>query len=231
MRKNKFDNFLIHLYIIVELVLLVIIKKTEHQGHTGIEIDNVCMFLAIVVNTLVVLYYYLKYGIKREEQHENLVVLALILNLFADFFLSLLNTNETMLAGFTLFCTVEAVYALYLRSPKSSIIARVVLFALGCIVAYDIGLLSFVNVIGILNLSIIFFNTIDAWRANNIDPGIMFKVGIMLFCISDYCILLRSLTDGVIYDVVAFLVWVTYVPAQVLIVLNYIKKNGNNSCH
>ena len=56
MKKNKFDNILICLYIIVESILLIIIKKTEHHGYTGININNVFMFLAIVVNTLVVLY-------------------------------------------------------------------------------------------------------------------------------------------------------------------------------
>ena len=134
MKKSKFENLLICLYIIVEAVLLIIIKKTEHQGHTGIDIDNVFMFLAIVVNTLVVLYYYLKYGIKREEPHENLIILALVLNLFADLFLSLLDTNETMLAGFILFCLVEVVYAVYLKSSKNLIIARVVLFVLVCVI-------------------------------------------------------------------------------------------------
>ena len=68
------------------------------------------------------------------------------------------------------------------------------------------------------------FNVIDAWRTKNMDPGLMFKVGITLFCMGDYCILLRTLTDGMIHDVFAFLVWITYVPTQVLIVLNYIKR-------
>ena len=223
MEKNRFDDLFVYFYIIVEIFLVIIIKKTEHTGHTGINIDNIFMFLSILVNTLVALYYYIKYSRQKiKDQHENLVILALILNLFADLFLSLLDTNETMPAGFALFCAVEAVYALYLRSPKNSLIARAALFILGCVVAYTMGILNFVNVLGILNLSILFFNMIDAYRSKNMNPGLMFKFGITLFCISDYCILLRTLTDGFIYDVSAFLVWMTYVPAQVLIVLNYV---------
>lgn len=228
MRKKKFDKLFICLYVIIEAIMLIIIKKTENQGHPGIDIDNIFMFLAIAVNTLVVLYYYLRFGAKRKDQHENLVILALILNLFADLFLSFLDTDAMMIVGFAFFCALEAVYTLYLRSPKSSIFARIVLFFLGCVLTYVNGLFSITNAFGILNLSIVLFNVIDAWRAKNMNPGFMFKLGITLFCIGDYCIVLRTLTDGFIHDAAAFLVWVTYVPTQVLIVLNYIKKLNLN---
>ena len=224
MKKSKFENFLICLYVIVEAILLIIIKKTELQGHPGIDIDNIFMFFAIAVNTLIALYYYLKYGDKRKDRHENLVILALVLNLFADLFLSLFDTDKTMLPGFAFFCALEMVYALYLKSPKSSIIVRIVLFVGGCIATYIVGLFSLVNAFGILNLSIVLINVIDAWKSKNINPGLMFKLGITLFCIGDYCILLRTLTEGFAHDTFAFLVWVTYVPTQVLIVLNYIKR-------
>lgn len=224
MKKNKFENFLIGVYVIVEAILLVIIKKTEQQGHIGIDIDNIFMFLAILVNTIVVLFYYFKYGIKRKEKHENLVILALVLNLFADLFLSLLDTDETMLPGFAFFCTLEAVYAWYLKSSRSSIITRVVLFSVGCVLSYYAGLLSLVNAFGILNLSIVLINVVDAWKSKNMNPGLMFKLGITLFCAGDYCILLRTVTEGFTHDIFAFLVWVTYIPTQMLIVLNYIKR-------
>ena len=218
------NRIIVSLYVLIQAALLVVIKFTERQGQLGTDIDNVFMFIAIVINTIVALYFYFRYGTKREDKRENLVILALVLNLFADYFLSFLDTDEAMLAGICFFCALEIVYAIYLKSPKASVIGRIVLFVLASIATYFVGLFSLLNALGLLNLSVVLFNVIDAWQKKNMDTSLFFKIGITLFCIGDYCILFRTLTSGLIHDVSAFLVWIVYIPSQVLIVLHYIAK-------
>ncbi len=85
------------------------------------------------------------------------------------------------------------------------------------------GMLSAGNVAGILNLTLILFNVIDAWTVKRVKPSLIFKIGITLFLLCDFSILFRGLDLGTVSDISAFLVWIFYIPAQVLIVLSYIK--------
>ena len=118
--KTKFETMLMPVYLFVELCLLVIIKMTERQGHEGVDIDNVFMFIVILCNTAVILYYYFRYGKNRKNRHENLLVNGAVINLFSDFFLSLIDTAPAAIPGVALFCILESLYALYLKSPASS---------------------------------------------------------------------------------------------------------------
>ena len=101
MTKNriKIENRLMPAYLLIETCLLIIIKITERQGHEGIDIDNIFMFLTTLLGAAVALYYYFRYGKNREDRHENLLVIAAVITAFADLFLSLIDTYSASIPG------------------------------------------------------------------------------------------------------------------------------------
>ena len=160
----------------------------------------------------------------QDARHENLVCLALVITLFADFFLTLLGGDLYGTIGVAFFCILESVYAVYLKSPVPMIVARVVLFVALIVAALILHRLTITTAVAVLNISILTFNLVDAWSAKRFDAGLLFKIGITLFFIGDLCVGLRAVTSGNLREVAAFLVWIFYLPTQVLLTLHYARK-------
>ncbi len=150
--------------------------------------------------------------------------LGIILTLFADLFLSFIDTVSVDIPGIAVFCVVEAVYAVYLKSPLSSVIIRVILSIAAVIDIRFAGMFTIANALGMINLVCIAVNVYDAWRCRNHDPGLLFKIGITLFCLCDYSIMFRTLLRGIPGQIASFLVWTVYVPAIVLIACSYVQR-------
>ena len=222
-RNGPGEKNLIRAYVIISIALLVLIKTLQimHKG----RLINWSMYAAITVNTALALYYYLRYGRKLEDKHVNLIAFGLFATFAADFFATMIGRRMSMtayLCGAACFCIVELIYAAYLRGGRTSVIMRAVLVAAGLTVLSVMGALKPDKVLGITNEMLILANVIDAWAARRMNPHIFFKIGITLFLACDTSIVIRSLASGIIHDTAAFVVWIFYVPAQMLITLAYV---------
>ena len=63
-----------------------------------------------------------------------------------------------------------------------------------------------------------------------VSAGVLiFAVGITLFFGCDFCIMLRMLLppQGLIYDVIRFMVWVFYIPSQAVLTSSYLADKAN----
>ena len=203
----------------IELVILIAIKICDAtQPYT---VRGIVMYAAIAVNTVVAIYYYCRHG---RRQRADLIAYALFVTAAADVFLTLIGTDALLLPGFALFCVVEIIYAVYLKSGWPSVIARAALYAVLLLAVGHMGMLTLPYAVGLFNIVLILVNVIQAWRSKKHCAPMHFRIGITLFLCCDMSILVRTLATGTLHDIIAWLVWIFYVPAQVLIVLAYVKE-------
>lgn len=216
--ENRITRIIVPIYIAIEIGLLIAIKLPERMVNS--RAANALMYLSIVCNALFMLYFFLMYGKKNDTRHENLIALALYITLVADLFLTYLG-RDYAIPGVLCFCLVETVYAFYLKSPLGSVILRAGIFVLLFAAAALTKNLSVLNIFALVNISILAVNVFDAWKAKRMNATILFRVGITLFFLCDLCVGLSDLLDGVLGSVTASLIWVFYMPSQVLIALSY----------
>ncbi len=216
--ENRITRIIVPIYIVIEIGLLIAIKLPERMVSS--RAANALMYLSIVCNTLFMLYFCLTYGRENANRHENLIALALYITLVADLFLTYLG-RDYAIPGVLCFCLVETVYAFYLKSPLRSVILRAVIFVLLFAAAIFTKNLSVLNTLALINISILAVNVFDAWEAKRMKPMIPFRIGITLFFLCDLCVGLSDLLGGVFGSVTGSLIWVFYIPSQVLIALSY----------
>ncbi len=217
------EKTLIKAYIVVEAVILIVIQaavlmRSEHQ--------TLYMYSAIVVNTAMTAYFYARYGRSLRDRHDNLIAYALFMTLVADWFLTFADAEYegmTYTYGLIAFCTVEILYAAYLRVGPASIIVRALLYAMGLFGLSRGGLLTAEPALGLLNMVLIMMNVIDAWAAKRKETALIFKIGITLFFCCDVTVMLSVLTSGSASEAIRFMTWIFYVPAQVLLTLSYVE--------
>lgn len=219
--KAKFD---LSLFLVVEAVLFVSIQLAQSklpQKHF-----KKIMFLAIFINTVHGLYIFFRYTKRKFDEWNNMLVLGLTANLLADVFLTLIAGPAMQIPGYAAFCVVESIYAIYLRPSKCNIIIRILLLLFLWLFAWSISLLTIANAIGLLNISLLIVNTLSAWRLHrdvNCTASFAFAVGISFFLVGDICVAIELfLVPGtILFALVAHLIWVFYLPAQVAIVISY----------
>lgn len=216
--ENRITRIIVPIYIVIEIGLLIAIKLPERMVSS--RAANALMYLSIVCNTLFMLYFCLTYGRENANRHENLIALALYITLVADLFLTYLG-RDYAIPGVLCFCLVETVYAFYLKSPLRSVILRAVIFVLLFAAAILTKNLSVRNTLALINISILAINVFDAWEAKHMKPMILFRIGITLFFLCDLCVGLSDLLGGVFGSVTGSMIWVFYIPSQVLIALSY----------
>ena len=217
------ENNLLRWYMIIEAALLVLIKTVQSM-HAG-RVINVCMFAAIAVNTAVTAYYYLRCSRKLEDRRANLIAYGLFATFFADLFATLLASgfnSVSYIFGVACFCVVEIIYAVYLRAGRGSVILRIAIAAAGLIILRAAGMFKAGLALGLINMVLILANVIDAWAGRQSDIPMLFRLGITLFFACDLSIAIRTLTSGGVHQAAAFVVWIFYVPAQLLITLAYV---------
>ena len=217
----------IRAYLLIEALIFVAIKVAQYTL-TRNETRFV-MYSAIVVNTIMALHLFTRYGKSAPDKRDNLIFCALMVNCVADIFLTLIGGPTVFLPGFACFCTVEAIYAAYLRPSTRNLIIRAAAFIASLVFAYSIHLLTLTNALGLLNLTLIGGNAICAWlawRRERAFPALLFAVGLTSFLIGDISVALEiMLPVGTLAQrLFTLAVWTFYTPAQVLIVLTYAER-------
>ena len=227
---NKRDRLVLFCYICWEICNLIAIQYAFF--FCSFQTRCLIMYLAVCVNTLVMLHFYYHYGRKQRKSRNNLLALGLAVTWAADFFLTLHNR---ILPGFFLFCLVESIYALYLanlpltraKDPRRTLIG-IGCLVLVCLMAFcaagKMGLLTPEHALGILNLTLLTFNLLRAWFACSRDrrpDRLLLALGFTFIAGCDYSILVMFLSRGRVYDAAAFMIWIFYVPSQVFLVAAY----------
>ena len=112
------------------------------------------------------------------------------------------------------------------------LIVRVAFYVVFLITIYAAGLLTVDRWIACLSMTQLILNVVYAWIENNKKrtlPSLLFAIGITLFFGCDGFIMMRMLLppEGFIYSVICFMVWVFYIPAQVVITSSYLFDRAN----
>ena len=207
-------------YIAVELLLLIAAKICESAG-TG-NTENIVKFSAIVCNTIVAAYYYIKYG-RTSHTYNNLIAYGLFCTVIGDFFLTLISTEKYYLPGIVMFCAAELLYMIYLRPSRITVVSTCILLAATMISLIKLRLLTVVTFFGALDIVLILINTISAWASRSARAPHLFRIGITLFLCCDVSLMLRAISSGSLYQLTDWLFWTCYAPSQVLITLAYIR--------
>ena len=238
----------ITIYLVISAILFVAIKIIEFATQDEppmigpLYIEAIVKYLTIVCNTIMTAYFYFKYGRNDAGQNAatkldtgacsvggtasspaNLIAYGLFATCAADFFLTLISSSASYLPGLVLFCVVESIYMIYLRSGVVSIAVRTVLLVAGLFALSATHMLSATTAVGVLNMVLIVVNVPQAWLSKKADAPLLFKLGITLFLGCDASIMVRTLTTGTVHDIAAWIVWTCYVPAQILITMSYVQ--------
>lgn len=223
--QRVFERCLIPIYIVIELCILVAIKLPVRYSCAGT--DSLLMLLSIAFNALVALYFLLAYG-RHTPYSADLIALALYITVIGDLFLTYLG-EPFFIPGVFSFCIVETLYAIFLKPKTTSIVFRMILFGLLIAAAIPTGNISVLNVLAILNIAILAGNVLDAWLSKDFDPGLLFKLGITLFFCCDLSLGLSTLLSGAISNIMSAMIWVFYIPSQVLLTLCYARRRKSVS--
>ena len=218
------ESLYIRVYFVLEALLYVAIQYA--QEFLAVRPMKNIMYASIVVNTVMALWLYAKYGRREVKRWDNLLALGLAVNCVADAFLTLIGGEAMQIPGYISFCTVEAVYAVYLKPDRKNLTARVIVLLALWLFAWGIHLFTFANAAGLLNISLLSVNVFAAWaarRRNPDRPSLLFALALTSFLVGDISVGAELfLTPGTLpYVLVEHAVWIFYVPAQVLILLTY----------
>lgn len=222
----------------VEFLLLVTLKVLQ-AIFPGSVIEVFPMFSAILLNAIFMLF--LVFRIKNADKDPVVkgLPIAVFTTLLADCFLVLLHDLSKAeivrfisplsanMIGFFIFGIVQVIYACYLGLNKKRLIIRIgfyVALIIGIAVA---GLFTFDKFIACLSMSQLILNVIYSWiehKKKRTAASLLLAIGITLFFGCDFSIMLRMLlpAQGFIYSAICFMVWVFYIPSQVVITSSYI---------
>jgi hypothetical protein len=230
-------------FCITEILILVTLKILQAIfPYSVIEVPP--MFSAILLNALFMLLLVIRVNGKGKDPEITGIPLAVFTTLLADCFLVLLHglsmaelirfiTPLTAnMIGFFIFGIVQVIYAFYLGLTKRRWIVRIGLYLVFIVSVAAAGLLTFDRFIACLSMSQLILNLVYAWsehRKKRTVASLIFAVGITLFFGCDFCIMLRMLLppQGLIYDVIRFMVWVFYIPSQAVLTSSYLADKAN----
>lgn len=212
------------LYFVIEALLIVCFTITDLFNL--IQASAVLKFASILVNTIM-LFIYLRKG---SERKTGKMVAALILTLFADVFLILLD--RCYLLGVLLFCSVQSLYGLELiflktDKPWKRILGRVLAYGvvLGVLFAADmLDALTAASAYSMTQLSINMVSSFHLSRKKKERWIRLMAAGLALFWLCDASVGLRNAASyigsfpAVLSTIAGYIIWWFYLPSQMLLV-------------
>lgn len=225
-------------FCMTELLILIALKLTQ-AIHPDSVAKTLLMFSAILFNALFMLF--LVCRVKKAGKPTAVwgIPLAVFVTLLADVFLVLfsdfsqagiirfLSPLGTTMIGFFVFGIVQVIYAFYMGMTKRRLAIRVIFYLVFVAAIAAAGLLSLDRFIACLSMSQLIMNLIFVWiehRKKRTAASLLLALGITLFFGCDLFIMLRMLlpAQGFIYAAICFMVWIFYIPSQVLLTSSYL---------
>ncbi|MBP3581663.1 MAG: YwaF family protein [Clostridia bacterium] len=223
-RANKTKLILSTLFVLIEIAVLILILFvdtgiTRYLEFSGIALAGI--FPLIFINP---------------NKNAFSINIGLILTIFADIFLVLLNPANKVI-GIIFFVLVQLCYFLFLISNTkskanqiSNVVTRLVLTA-GIIVACVLLLkdkVDFLSIISVIYFANLFVNLVFAYAGGK--KSLAFAIGLTLFILCDIIIGLQvaagdylTISESSIVHKIIFadfnIAWAVYLPSQVIIAL------------
>lgn len=144
---------------------------------------------------------------------------ALLFTAIADYFLLILDDHYCL--GIASFIIVQSIYLLSLRenSIDNHYLLRAIVIGMIVLVLFVADLFTLENVLALSYFSLLFGNCLLSFTNKKLG---LFSCGLTLFVLCDICVGLHNvLTTSTLYEIVSFMMWVFYLPSQVLITLHF----------
>ena len=214
------------IYLAAEILLFILIQLAEWK--MPYSVTGKLMYGVILLNLVTGLVFWLS----DRQGYSGYVLLGLVFTAGADCFLVLLDRG--WLAGVILFCVVQTIYAAALGIRWQSLLLRAGIWILFLFILYGIGMLDVLTGFAAFSMAQLTVNVICGWircgrRANTgnrmsfADRDFLFALGLTLFAGCDISLGIRNgalelpaLASA--YSAAAWLIWIFYVPSQILIV-------------
>ena len=172
------------------------------------------------------------------------IPLAVFTTLLADCFLvmlhglskaeviSFISPLTANMIGFFIFGIVQVIYACYLGLTKRRLIIRIGFYLAFIVAIAAAGLLTLDRFIACLSMSQLILNLVYVWiehRKKKTLASLLLAVGITLFFGCDLFIMMRMLlpAGGAVYAFIRFMVWIFYIPSQVVLTSSYLADRAN----
>lgn len=148
--------------------------------------------------------------------HKKSRVISSLFTMIADFFLLMLDNYYEL--GLISFIVVQMSYLYFLGNSDKAyfnmfLYLRGLFIMMGIIILFILKQLSVLNILVIIYFINLVFNCIQAF----ILKQKTLALGLLLFICCDICVGLHNINSA--YTIASFLMWVFYLPSQVLIVL------------
>ena len=216
------------LVLLVELFLYTLFLYFDFND-INIEISNWLKYVGIIICFLTSL---IPIFSKNSAKSQYFIPFSLFFTLVSDYFL-LINTDKNLyIFGVVIFIIVQLSYFIYIETLKKnktsfliSLIFRIILSSILIIVLSIIrfDLLSIVSACYFVELLMNFITSLSLIKINKYF--LIFSIGLLLFIGCDISVGLTNLDlfEGHIKNLVSNLMWIFYLPSQVLISFsNYI---------
>ena len=187
--------------------------------------------------SILICFIYVVLNFKKNNHDDKIMLLAFIATLSADYFLTL--HSKQVLLGTFLFFLSQVFFFLRIHLSNRKIDDNIMIIY---IITYFISLLCLYLFIGYIDLllivSLLYYvclclNMIFAWISNH--KILLFAIGLTLYVCADFMVGLKSsgpyvtFQEGSIFDILIHLpinlIWVFYLPTQVLFALSTTHKN------
>ncbi|MDO4978396.1 MAG: hypothetical protein Q4E53_14195 [Eubacteriales bacterium] len=227
---TKLEKIIAGIYLCLEMGLFFLIKWAEEKQ--PFFIYGKIEYFAILLNFLFLAFFYLR------RKEEGKILLGLTVTLLADYFLTLRGSHFAL--GVLCFFAVQLIYGWKIGYNRWNVFLRVALFAGFLLLIHFLGMSWFFAIPCSLSICALLGNVICSFQlAHNNKDGILnwiFAVGLLLFAGCDISLGLGLVTQGVeglthFHQLANWMVWIFYVPSQVLIAFTGVLENVGYKFH
>lgn len=222
---KKIDYIVISVFILLEIALYLSFLFID-KGIFVTRIESSTLKYASISLCLAVSSYCL---IRKREMVNCFIPIALVFTLISDYFL-LFNTNQNLYVyGLITFIITQLIYfafVLYLRKSKLelliNLLVRFLLTIAALVVAFYLNYSDVLTILALVYFVELLSNFLYSTLLIKLDKKYsIFSLGLFLFIGCDINVGLNNvhLFEGIDYSLVNFLMWVFYLPSQVLLSL------------
>ena len=222
---KKIDYIVISVFIFLEIALYLSFLFID-KGIFVTRIESSTLKYASISLCLVFSLYCL---IRKRKIVNCFIPIALVFTLISDYFL-LFNTNQNLYVyGLITFIITQLIYfafILYLRKSKLelliNLLVRFLLTIAALVVAFYLNYSDVLTILALVYFVELLSNFLYSTFLIKFDKEyLIFSLGLLLFIGCDINVGLNNvhLFEGIDYSLVNFLMWVFYLPSQVLLSL------------
>ena len=222
---KKIDYIVISVFILLEIALYLSFLFIDK----GIFVTRIESSTLKYVSISLCLAFSLYCLIRKRKMANCFIPIALVFTLISDYFL-LFNTNQNLYVyGLITFIITQLIYfafILYLRKSKLelliNLLVRFLLTIAALVVAFYLNYSDVLTILALAYFVELLSNFLYSTFLIKLDKEyLIFLLGLLLFIGCDINVGLNNvhLFEGIDYSLVNFLMWVFYLPSQVLLSL------------